>query len=57
MPLAPLGRQPLEPVDQRRETALRRNSYDESGRHRWKLNCSPLVARLHLRGAMARLID
>jgi len=44
------------PLDQRQAPALPCDSHDAPERHGRCFDRSPLVARLHLRGAMARLI-
>jgi hypothetical protein len=45
------------PLDPAQAPTLPIDSHDAPERHRCKLGCSPLVARLDLYGAMARLID
>ena len=57
MPLPSAKRQPEKGVDRRQAAALPSDSHDQPGKFRRKLDRSPVVARLHLRGAMARLID
>jgi hypothetical protein len=47
----------LGPIDRGGAPTLPRESHDEPGRHRRNLGRSPLVARVELCGAMARLID
>jgi hypothetical protein len=56
MPFGHRRRQPPD-VDRRESAALEGDSNDEPGRHRRFLGRSPLVARIDLCGAMARLID
>jgi hypothetical protein len=44
-------------IDRMGSHALGRDSHDEPDRHRCNFDRSPLVVRLDLCGAMARLID